>query len=184
MSGSTIHQIRQRLATLPLIDTHDHTNKAGPRYTDPMQVVLGGYFYQDAAKLSSLEQVEKLKDPSIPLEERWPLLQRLWQSARFTGFGRVSARVLRHFYGENELTLDALRRMREKLPDLSDPIVFDRLLEEANIVSRLVSPVGTEYRETVPEVLGGTHRLSPRARLTIRLTPFLHSMTSSKTCRP
>jgi uncharacterized protein len=178
-TAKSFETLRQYAETLPIIDCHDHTNVAGPRYTDPVQVVLGGYFYQDVAKLSSEREVERLKDPALPLEERWPALERLWKQARFTGYGRTSALVMRHFYGESELTLAGLKRMKERLPDLSNEKIFDQHLAQANIVARLINPVATQFRPTVGPVLDGTYKISPRGRLVLRL-PHYHHITCSK----
>jgi hypothetical protein len=31
--------------TVPLVDCHDHSVKLGPKYTDPIQVIIGEYLY-------------------------------------------------------------------------------------------------------------------------------------------
>jgi hypothetical protein len=174
--AKSFEALRGFLATVPIVDCHDHTSFAGPQYTDPVQVVTGGYFFQDLEKLSSVEEIQRLKDPEIPLEERWPSLERLWKAARFTGFGRTTDLVLKHFYGESELTLAALQRMRSKLPDLSDDATFDRVLGEANIQARLINPVAAHFRPTVKPVIDGTYKMSPRGKLVLRL-PHFHLIT-------
>jgi uncharacterized protein len=175
-NSKRFHDFREYLETVRLVDTHDHTWVCGPRYTDPMQVVLGGYMYQDIAGCSPEGTVERLRDASIPLEERWPALERAWSRCSATGFGRETLLLLREFYGESEVTLAGLRRMGERMTDLSDEAAFERLLERAGIDVRLLSILGTEFRRSIPQILDGTIRLSPRARLTIRL-PIYHDIT-------
>jgi hypothetical protein len=80
--------------------------------------------------------------------------------------------VMAHFYGEEEVTLAAARRIKGRLLDLTDRGTFDAILEQAGIVARLenVSP-------PLLCVLNGTFQLSPRGRLVVSL-PALHAIHS------
>ena len=66
-----------------------------------------------------------LQDKALPLAERWPVLERAWKRTCHTGYAQVTRRVLKKFYGEEQLTLAALERMTDKLLDLTDPAVID-----------------------------------------------------------
>jgi len=161
--------LRMYIETVPLVDCHDHTAVCGPKYTDPIQVVVNGYFPSDLESASSSGDIQQILDSKRPLEERWPVFERAWKRTCHTGYAEVTRRVLRKFYGETEMTLKALKRMNEKLLDLEDEAVFEDILAEANITVRIadVMPLGT-YRE----VVDGAYRLPPRGRVVIGLPGF------------
>ncbi len=163
-------ELRAFCAQVPLVDCHDHTGACGPRYTDPVQVVIGGYFLSDLQSASSEQEMALVQDSSRPLAERWPVLERAWRRTCHTGYAQVTRRVLREFYGEAQLTLEALERMAERLPDLSDPQVFDGLLARAGIAARL-----EDMWPDPAKVLDRSLVLSPRGRLVASL-PGLHGV--------
>ena len=48
--------------TVPLVDCHDHATKLGPKYTDPIQVVIGEYFLTDLGSASYPDGLKPLDD--------------------------------------------------------------------------------------------------------------------------
>jgi hypothetical protein len=159
--------LRDYCETVPVVDCHDHSGACGPKYEDPIQVVIAGYFHSDVHSASSDAAIALLQDHDQSLEERWPVLDRAWQRTCHTGYAQVTRRVLKHFYGEDELTLAALHRMADKLLDLTNPEAFDDILEEANIAGRVL-----DIWPDVKKVLDGTLTLTPRGYLAISLPDY------------
>lgn len=164
--------LRDYCETVPVVDCHDHSGACGPKYADPIGVIISGYFHSDVHSASSDADMALLQDKDRPLEERWPILERAWQRTCHTGYAQVTRRVLKNFYGEDELTLEALHRMEDKLLDLTDPEAFDAILEEANIAGRVL-----DIWPDVGKVLDGTLALTPRGYLAISL-PGYHNIRS------
>jgi len=161
-------KLREYLETVPLVDCHDHTSTCGPKYTDPISVIASGYFISDLHSASSDSDIRVIQDSSLSVEERWPVLEKAWKRTCHTGYAQVTKRVLKKFYNEDKLTLDALKRMKSNLLNLEDEDTFDDILEQANIAVRLENiDAGTKA------VLDGTAKLTPRARLVIGL-PCYH----------
>ena len=158
--------------TIPIVDCHDHSIKLGPRYTDPIQVVIGEYLLSDLASVTSEAEAQTLLNSEIPWEDRWPLLEKAWKCSCHTGYAQITRRVLKKFYGETDISLAALRRMEDRLINLEDEAVFEGILEDAKIVVRL-----TNVWPDVKTVLDGSYRLTPRARLVIPL-PDYHRVRS------
>ncbi len=165
-------ELRSFCESVPLVDCHDHSGAAGPKYADPVAVIVSGYFRSDLLSASSEADMAVLGDASRPLEERWPVLERAWKRTCHTGYAQVTRRVLKRFYDEDELTLAALERMSARLLDLSDEAAFERILEEANIAVRLEN-VQPDPRQ----VIAGTARLAPRSRLVFP-APAYHRVAS------
>jgi len=153
--------------TVPLVDCHDHATRLGPRYTDPIQVVIGEYFLTDLASGTSEATAQTLLNQDIPWPERWPLLERAWQRSKHTGFAQITRRVLKKFYDEDDVTFDGMQRMAERLLDLEDEAAYEAILDEAKIVVRLA-----DVWPDVGQVLDGSFELTPRSRLVIPLPGY------------
>jgi hypothetical protein len=164
-------ELRAHLETIPLVDCHDHSSEAGPKSTDPIAAVIDGYMLSDLASASSQAEVEFFLDEKHSLEDRWPVLERAWKRTCFTGYAQVVRRAIKHFYDEDELTLAALQRIKEKMIDFSDPKAYEAVLDEAKILVRL------EDIFSNPAVADGKYNLPPRSRLIITL-PDYHAVCS------
>lgn len=169
-TASCFQDLRDYCESVPLVDCHDHSGECGPKYTDAIAAILSGYFHSDILSASSDEDMAILDDTSRSLDERWPILEKAWKRTCHTGYAQVTRRVLKKFYDEDELTLDALKRMQERLLDLTDEAVYDGILEEANIAVRLAN-VSLDMKK----VIDGTLKLAPRARPVIPL-PGYHNV--------
>jgi uncharacterized protein len=160
-------KLRAWLETVPLVDCHDHSGECGPKFTDPLQPFIDHYFRSDLHSASSDAEMAFIEDAATPLERRWPIFERAWKRARHTGYAMAQRRAMKEFYGIEEFTLDAVKRMWKKPLRLDNAKVFEDLLAEAHIAVRL-EDVWPDHRK----VLDGTFKLSPRGRLVISLPGF------------
>ena len=158
--------LRAYLETVPLIDCHDHAGALGAKPTDPIRSVVDWYMQADLESAWPNLDVNLIFDEKKPLAERWPELEKAWKRTRFTGYGLVIRKGLKHFYGEEDLSLEALERIRPKLLDFSDPKVFEHVLDEAGIKVR----IGDVYQNSA--AIEGTLNLPPRTRLAISLPAY------------
>lgn len=163
--------LRAELDRIPLIDCHDHSDVAGPRPSDPIAAVLDWYITSDLHSASSDDEIALIQNEKLSLEERWPVLERAWKRTRYTGYAQVIRRALNHFYGEPDLTLEALQRIRDHLIDFSDPATYESVLDEARILVRL------EDTWNMSGLLDGSYKLPPRSRPVISL-PSFHGVCS------
>jgi hypothetical protein len=170
-SARCYDNLRGYLDTVPLVDCHDHTVALGSKPTDPIRAVIDWYMHSDLQSASSDREVDLIFDEKKPLEERWPVLERVWNRTKYTGYAQVVRRAMRHFYGEEEMTLAALRRIQEKMIDFSDPINYERVLDEAGIRVRL------EDAWAAPAAARGELVQPPRSRLIVGLPPY-HGVSS------
>jgi len=174
-SAKCYDALREYFETVPLVDCHDHTTESAPKYEDPISALVGGYFTSDMISASSMKDMERMNDASVSLARRWPLFKKTWDRTCHTGYARVTRLVLKKFYGEDKLTLAALKRMKGKLLDLSDNKEFDRILGEANIAVRLEN-----VHYDPKSVLDGTAKLAPRSKLVIGIPGFHNFKTSAE----
>ena len=160
-------ELRTFCEDTPLIDCHDHSGDCGPKHADPIAAIITGYFPSDVQSASSDADVGFILDVNRPVEERWPVLEKAWKRTRHTGYAQVARLVLKKFYDEDDLTLDGLHRMKDKLLDIEDEKTFDAILDEAKIAAR-IEDVWPDIRQ----VLNKTLKLSPRGRLAISLPGY------------
>ncbi len=165
-------ELRAHCETVPIVDCHDHSYECGPKYEDPLEMVTAGYFDSDVHSASSDADIAAIHDKDRPLEERWPIFERAWKRTCHTGYAQVTRRVLKEFYGEETLTLEALHRVKEKMLDLTDRETFDAVLEKAGIAGRIIDAF-----PDVKKVLDGTLEMTPRGYLAISL-PQYHNIRS------
>ncbi|MGC9520964.1 MAG: amidohydrolase family protein [Anaerolineae bacterium] len=165
-------ELRAYCETVPIVDCHDHSYECGPEYEDPLEMVTSGYFLSDVHSASSDADIAAIQDKVRPLEERWPIFERAWKRTCHTGYAQVTRRVLKEFYGEDALTLEALHRVKEKMVDLTDRWTFEGILEKAKIAGRIIDAF-----PDVRKVLDGTLEMTPRGYLAISL-PQYHDIRS------
>ncbi len=164
-------ELRAYLQTVPLIDCHDHGGQMPAKPSDPILAVVDWYMKADLESAVMNLDMALIEDTKKPLAERWAELEKAWKRSKYTGYGEVVRRSLRHFYGETDLTLDGLLRIGEKLVDVSDPAVYESILDQAGIRVR----IGDVWRNA--DAIKGTLDLPPRSRLAISL-PAYHAVRS------
>lgn len=171
-NSAEFERLRNYIESLWVIDSHDHTAVCGPKYTDPLQLIVNGYFPSDIHSATSDAEMAVLNNAELSFDERWPVVEKAWRRARFTGYAEVVKRVLKKFYNIDSVSPETLKKIHGKMIDLEDESVFEGILEEARIVIRLVD-IDTAARQ----VLDGTAAGSPRAVPVISMPPY-HGITS------
>ncbi len=165
-------ELRDYIETIPIIDCHDHSGEELPKYTDAIVALTSGYFHDDIASAIGQEDLWKLEDISLSLEARWPILERAWKRTKFTGYGLVTRMAMKEFWGEDELTLDSLKRIQENLLDFTDTAYTESVLDKTGIAVRI-----TDNWPDVKKIVDGSFKLPPRAKLAISL-PAYHGICS------
>ena len=160
-------ELRAYCETLPIVDCHDHSGEYGFEYHDAIQVILAGYFHSDILSASSDKEIDILRDTQRTLDERWPILEKAWKRTYHTGYAQVTRRMLKAFYAEQDLSLDALKRIQQNFLQFDNSEKFEGVLKKANIVARVL-----DIRPDVGKVLDGSLPLTPRSRLAISLPSF------------
>jgi hypothetical protein len=172
----TYARLRGQIEELPVIDCHEHA--VGPAeasaYREPIASLVAGYLGGNLATVplpGSQDARPDLRDfldnQDIATEDKWPLFARLWQGIEHTAYARVTKLIMRDVYGESEMSLPALQRIRERLVDLHDPKVYGAILDKAQIRCRLV-----DIWPDMKAFLTGKQQLYERDRLFISLPQF------------
>jgi len=174
MGSELRSEILEAIEDFPVIDCHDHTTGPGnaPEYREPITALIQGYFQSDLTSAGGEAVVGKLNNQDVSTDEKWPIFERLWKRTQHTGYARVTKIVMKEFYGEDEMSLPAIKRVGEKLLELKDEKVYASILEEAGIKCRLVN-----IYPDMKKFISGEHKIYPLDRLLIPL-PGFHAVRS------
>lgn len=106
---------------LEIIDTHEHLppcEDAWERPNDVLREYLIHYFSSDLVSAGlTLEQVEWARDLSVPLMERWEVLEPYWDAARHTGYGRALTLAVQGLYGIEDISRDTIEELDYRFQD-------------------------------------------------------------------
>jgi hypothetical protein len=165
-------ELRETIESIQIIDCHDHSGEERIKYTDAIVALTSGYFHDDIASAAGEADRLVMEDLSLSLEERWPIFERAWERTKYTGYGLVTRMVVKAFYGEDELSLESVMRIQEKLLDFSDDTLTESILDKAGIKVRIV-----DSWPDVKKIADGSYKIPPRARLAISI-PAYHAVCS------
>ena len=170
-------EIRNFVSDLPVIDCHEHVQ--GPvfafKYKEPISSLVLGYFRSDLISAGATEkEMNILNDQEISTEKKWPIFEKLWKKTEYTGYARVTKIIVEKIYGEKEINLASLKRIGEKLIDLTDEKTYFGILEKANIKCRLTNILygHTTVNPELQNFISGKHKLPECDRLLIPLIMF------------
>ena len=140
----TFDRLLSHIEGLPVIDGHEHM--MGPEYllpfSEPIAALITGYVSHDLLSSGlNNQQLATLQDESVATADKWPLFEAYWERCQHTAYARVTKLVMRDVYGEREMTLSALERIGEKLPD-RDPAYYRKLMKDAHIRCVITDALG------------------------------------------
>lgn len=134
-TDALFRELLAKIEELPVIDCHEHI--LGPKEEvarkEPIASLIQGYLPSDLLSAGiSPKELDFLLNNDIETERKWELFERFWKRVEFTAYARVTKVIMREIYDEEEISLDSLLRIRDKviLPTREN---YDRLLEKANI---------------------------------------------------
>ncbi|MHC4718284.1 MAG: amidohydrolase family protein, partial [Planctomycetota bacterium] len=173
-TGATYEKLRADIDTLPVIDTHEHFTGPGdqPEHKEPIASLVQGYVHSDIWSAAGAEAIQKLQDPEISTDQKWPLFEQVWARTRHTAYARVTELILANEYGVREISLEALKSIAGRLIDLRDPKAFEAHMDRDHIRCCL----GNVWTD-VKDYLNGKAELHPRVKMLIR-GPELHGVRS------
>jgi uncharacterized protein len=139
-------RLLDEIGKYPVIDCHEHM--FGPegraKYKEPIAALLRSYVQHDlesAAFGIPGNEIQKIFDPEISTDEKWPTFKKLWPAIEHTAYARATKLVLKNVYGENELTRAALDRVAGKLATINEEFYL-RTIDEAGIHAMIVDVIG------------------------------------------
>jgi uncharacterized protein len=122
------------LRAMPVIDTHEHlpySDEVRERNTDVLKEYLGHYISSDlvSAGLKPAE-LERARDNTRPLMERWRLVEPFWEACRYTGYGRALDIAAQGIYGLDGVRGETIQALDAAFRAALAPGHYRRVLKE------------------------------------------------------
>ncbi len=167
-------RIRSAVEEMPVIDCHDHTSgpKNAPEYKEPIASLIQGYFQSDLNSAGAEPEMAFLNDHEVSTEKKWPVFEKFWKRSEHTAYARITKIILKEFYGEDGMSLKAMKRISGKLLNLKDEKAYSDVLDKAKIRCRIVN-IGVDFKKYI----AGEEKIYERDRMLVPL-PGFHSVRS------
>jgi len=126
--------IRRAVDKTKLIDTHEHLPQESERIKakpDPFASFLIHYLSSDLVSAGMPREVlYRVRNISLPLNERWKLLAPFWQKIQNTGYARALNLAVKGLYGVDGLNARTYRDLEAKMRSANRPGLYKWVLKE------------------------------------------------------
>lgn len=126
--------IKKAVDQVRIIDTHEHLLQEKERTSsiaDPFETFFTDYVSSDLVSSGMLkEELENVLNPTLPLEDRWRILEPFWQNIQNTGYARGINMAVRGLYGLNGITKDTYMELAFRMRAANKPGLYRWLLKE------------------------------------------------------
>jgi predicted TIM-barrel fold metal-dependent hydrolase len=136
MEGRNRNQdaLKRYIDSVKIIDTHEHLYSEDERLLQDVDVLatfLPHYASSDLVSAGmSLEDLEMVRNPKLPLRERWAKFAPFWEKIANTGYARAIDIALRDLYDVNGLNDATYEEASKKLKDANKRGVYHWILKE------------------------------------------------------
>ena len=129
------NEIYKYIGNLKIIDTHEHLpNKEENRLmkTDVIREYLGHYFDRDLVS-SGLEEEDRLRviSEDMPVIDKWKILEKHWDFARYTGYGRSLSIAAKDLYGIDRIDRSTIEELNNRFQKLKNILKYTLLRSSA-----------------------------------------------------
>ena len=115
------NDIKDSVDKIPIIDTHEHLIQERERIVqkpDLFETFLSHYLSSDLVSSGmSSEELAELRNPQLPLSDRWKIFKPFWESTRNTGYAyaiNVAVKGLYDIDGLSDRTYKVIATRMEK----------------------------------------------------------------------
>ncbi len=104
-------ELQSWISQLEIVDTHEHLphSETAWKPSDVLAEYLIHYFSCDLVSAGLPEaKLDWVRDPEVPLMDRWLAIEPFWDAARHTGYGRSLTLAAKGLYGIEDITRDTI----------------------------------------------------------------------------
>jgi len=129
-----------------IIDTHEHLVREEDRVkceVDPLSTFLPHYVSSDLASAGmSADDLNMIRNPSIPLEQRWEKFSPYWKKVQNTGYARALNIAVKDLYGFDGISDENYVELAKKMMDANKKGIYKWVLKEkAKIEVSILDPI-------------------------------------------
>jgi uncharacterized protein len=138
----TYERLYEYISGLQIIDTHEHLpayENERNKNTDVLREYLIHYMNSDL--LSSgmgRENLNKVRDITKPVEERWKIMKPFWECTKHTGYARILTKSVKGLYGMDGINNNTIVELNEKFKATLDSNQYDYVLKKKSKIARSI----------------------------------------------
>ena len=142
--------IKEAVDKARIVDTHEHLLQEKERTSkkpDLFETFLAHYASSDLVSSGMTpEDLEKVRDPKLPLEQRWEIFKPFWSNIRNTGYARAINISVRDLYGVEGIRNDTYKELVSRMEAANKPGLYQWILKEksgidVSILDSLFAPL-------------------------------------------
>ncbi len=139
-------RIKKTVDKIRLVDTHEHL--LSEKFWLEQDYSMFNWFRQPWFEQYSgtdlvsagmpAEHLEAMKEPGVPLKERWAMAAPYWPYAKTTGFGQVLRMAVRDIYGIPDINDDTWEELCRRMKESQKPGFYKKVLHEMSGIDLIV----------------------------------------------
>ena len=140
---------------LEIIDTHEHLpseEELRDKDADILKEYLSHYFNRDLISAGlPLEDYQKIIEEKLPIMEKWKMVEKYWESSRFTGYGRALDITAKGLYDIEKIDKSTIEELNSRFLKTLKPGYFKKVLKDKCKIATSLLNVETLDREHDPK---------------------------------
>ncbi|MFC1737281.1 amidohydrolase family protein [Candidatus Hydrogenedentota bacterium] len=133
MKSEIYNSLLDHISTFEIIDAHEHLMPEAERIKLHVDVfTLFHHYTQGDLRSAGMAQddIQRLHDHSLPLEERWALFEPFYEEIKFGSYARPAHIAAREFCGVDEIGAHTCHSISDKLAANNTEGLYNRLLRQ------------------------------------------------------
>jgi len=127
-------ELKKHVDGIKIIDTHEHLPSEEERVSIPVDVLSQFFLHYTSSDLISAgmpeEELLMVRDPSMPLEERWRVFEPWWEKIQNTGYSRCIEIAARDLYGVDGINSGSYRTLSKRIAEKNKQGLYRWVLKE------------------------------------------------------
>ncbi len=143
--SAMVQQLIGEMQKMPVIDAHEHLpgeDWAVTHAADVFTRIFCHYSLTNAYSAGMKVAREWIKDPSVPLAERWAAFRPYREAIRDTGYARAAQIAAAELYGIEDINDDTYQELSRRLQDANKPGLYDSILARRCRIERVLNQGG------------------------------------------
>jgi len=126
--------IKEAVDKVRIVDTHEHLVQEKERITrkpDLFETFLAHYASSDLVSSGMpLKELERVRDPKLPLEERWKIFKPFWENIQNTGYAMSINIAVKDLYGVDGINEKTYKKLASRMEEANKPGLYQWILKE------------------------------------------------------
>lgn len=134
--SSEYEEIKQFVDTIRIIDTHEHLPQESERIEQKVDLLSTFFPHYASSDLRSAglseEDLLTIRNPEIPLDNRWLIFEPWWEKIRNTGYARCLEITARDLYDVDGINTETYQELSEKMKRRNKKGLYEWVLKKSS----------------------------------------------------